>query len=81
MKTKYLKTTLVVSVHPEGENPVFSDTATHVCVDDESGGAFIVLKQTHQDAQVGEVRLDFEEFKLIAEVVENLKNQETIQDD
>jgi hypothetical protein len=77
---KYLKTNIVVSVHPEGENPVFSDSATHVCVDDESGGAFIVLKQTGENAQMGEVRLDFEEFKVVAEVISELSKQETLKE-
>ncbi len=59
---------------------MFSDSATHVCVDDESGGAFIVLKQTGENSQIGEIRLDFEEFKVIAEVISELSKQETLKE-
>lgn len=75
---KYLKTNIVVSVHPEGENPVFSDSATHVCVDDLGEGAFIVLKQTGEESHIREVRLDFKEFEVIAEVVSELFKQKTL---
>jgi hypothetical protein len=72
---KYLKTTLVVSVHREGDNPVFADSATHVCVEDEAGGPFIVLKQINDSIKPGEVRLEFEELKVICEVAEELFKQ------
>lgn len=78
MTRKYTKTTLVVSVHPEGDNPIYSESATHVCVEDESGGPFITLKQSHSNIQPGEVRLDFEEFKSVIEAVEFLSNQEGV---
>lgn len=78
MMRNFKATTLTVSVHPEGENPVFSESATHVCIDDESGGPFVVLKQTHDHAQVGEVRIDFDEFKTIARVVGKMIKQKGI---
>jgi hypothetical protein len=78
---KFEATTLTVSVHPEGENPVFSESATRVCIDDEAGGPFIVLKQTHDQAQNGEVRIDFDEFKTISQVVDSLLKQKSLKYD
>ncbi len=47
--TRYITTTITVSIHPEGENPIYGDRATHVSVDDEAGGGFLVIKQ-HGDS-------------------------------
>ena len=43
MPLTYKKTILTISVHPEGDNPVFSETATHVSIDDHAGGPFLVI--------------------------------------
>lgn len=78
MTRKFSKTILVISVHSEGDNPVFADSATHVCIEDEAGGPFIILKQVNDQIQPGEVRLDYEELKTINEAVEMMFTQEGI---
>ncbi|MDD2978298.1 hypothetical protein [Aquabacterium sp.] len=71
--TKYLITPLVVSIHPEDKNPVFESGVTHVCIEDESGGAFVVLRQQGDYLKPGEIRLDFEELELIATAAADLR--------
>ena len=45
-KRKLKSTVLTISVHPEGDNPIFADSATRVTLDDEGSGIFIVLDQS-----------------------------------
>lgn len=75
MKPQWTKTILRMSIHHVGENPIYSESATHVDVEDEAGGPFIILRQSSDNAQVGEVRLDFEEVEMIAQVVKELSTQ------
>lgn len=65
--TKKLKVTpITMSVHREGENPVFSDCATHVTIDDEAAGPFVILSQSASENN--SVRLDLDELQVIARV-------------
>lgn len=70
--TTYRMTPLAISIHPEGENPIYGKRATHVCIEDEVGGAFVVITQTHDDANPGEVRLDPDELPLILQAATKL---------
>jgi hypothetical protein len=70
---KYKSTILAISVHSDMENPIFGEGATHVCLEDEAGGPFIILKQTHDQAEPGQVRLSFEEIPLIVKAIDQLK--------
>jgi hypothetical protein len=61
-----IKTTpIAYSVHREGDNPIFGESSTHVVIEDESAGPFIVLKQCHDHIKEGEVRFDLEELEAI----------------
>jgi hypothetical protein len=67
---KYMATITSVSVHPEGDNPVFAETATTIRLQDEGGGYFIELGQGE-----GSIRLDAEEIDLVMnEAKKLLKN-------
>jgi len=77
---KYTKTVLTVSIHPVGTNPIFGEAATHISIDDESGGAFIVLSQSNEEAKVGEVRFDLEELELLITTARELMDQTTLKD-
>ena len=70
---KYRITPLVVSVHRPTANPVFESGVTHVCIEDELGGAFVVLRQQGDYLKPGEVRMDFEELELIAKAAADLR--------
>lgn len=78
---KQLKSTvLTISVHPEGDNPVFANSATRVTLDDEGSGIFIVLDQSGADfAQNGQVRLDVDEIAAINKAIETLLRQHATQ--
>ena len=64
---KYLTTPLAFSVYLEGDNAVFGETAIHVIVNDEAGGAFITLKEFPSDPKPGEISMDFEQLEAIFE--------------
>ena len=76
---KLLITPLMVSVHHRGDNPVYSERAIKVTVDDEGGGPFIVL-DSNEGMKDG-LRIDMDELdavtaaarKLIAGVDKNGK--------
>lgn len=65
-------TPIAVAIHPEGENAVFSNATTHVMIEDEAGGGFIVLRQFGDDAKPGEVRLEMGELRVIAQQAQKL---------
>ena len=63
-----------ITIAPEGE-PLFSEQATHVELDDEAAGEFVVIRQTGERNKDGEGSLafDFAEWPLIVQAVETLK--------
>lgn len=61
-----------IAVHKKGESPIFGDIVTHVKLDDEGGGTFIKIVQ-HNDTQMNEIRLDFNEIEYILKAIEMLK--------
>ena len=63
----YKSLSMKVSVYQEGNNPIFGEGVTHVSLDDEGGGAFILLEQ--EDRQL---RLDLEELEVVADVARKL---------
>ena len=74
MSLTYKKTILTISVHPEGHNPVFSETATRVSIDDLAAGPFLVIEQSRDDTDNGKIVVDFEQFDTIVEAVQQLKD-------
>jgi hypothetical protein len=54
------------------ENPLFGETATHVLLDDDSAGAYIVLKQVNEYSKEGEVRLNMDELELVVKAAREL---------
>lgn len=80
-KRKLKSTVLTISVHPEGDNPIFANSATRVTLDDEGSGIFIVLDQSGTEfAQHGQVRLDVDELAEINKAIETLLSQEHTQE-
>jgi len=53
---------------PAGE-PIFSEQATEVYIEDESAGPFVVVKQCRVDGD-GKVLIDIEEWPAIKDAVE-----------
>jgi len=69
--TSELKSTILkISIHRDNINPVFGEGATHVSIDDEGGGGFIVIENGE-----GKLRLELNELELITKTARKLLNQ------
>lgn len=62
----YRLLTTQVTVVPDGEF-TYSEKATHVCLDDEGAGAFLVIKQYR-----GAIAIDPDEWPSIRDAVEKV---------
>jgi hypothetical protein len=69
-----------IAVHRETESPIFGEIVTHVKLDDEGAGLFIRITQ-HNDSQVNEIRLGFNEIEHILEAIGMLKEQDCVKND
>lgn len=76
--SEYLKTILTISIHSKDESPIFGMSSTHVSLDDDGGGPFLILKQCNDHIQNGEIRLEFDELPLIMEAAQQLINQQPL---
>ena len=65
-------TPIGMSVHLPDESPIFGDSSTHVIVDDESEGPFIVLRQFTDHSKLCEVRLDIAELEAVLRAARRL---------
>ena len=72
---KCVTTILQVAVHREDVNPVFGEGVTYVKVDDEAGGPFVVIEQHDDDVEKGKIRIDYDEFLVVAETAKMLMHQ------
>lgn len=68
----YKTTPMAISVHLAYENPVYGECSTMVAVDDEAGGAFIVIKQSDDQAAIGTVRMDLEQLEAVVAAARKL---------
>ena len=67
---KLLITPLMVSVHRKGDNPVYSEGAIKVTVEDEGGGPFIVL-ESNEGNEDG-LRIDMDELDAVTAAARKL---------
>jgi hypothetical protein len=65
-------TPIGMSVHLPDESPIFGEDATHVMVDDDAAGPYLVLRQYGNERKVGEVRLDIEELDAVMRAARRL---------
>jgi len=79
---KYNRTIRCVYITPADEtlSPILSENAVIVTVEDEAGGPFILINTVSSDSCKGEVRLDFEELKIVVEVAQELINQPALKE-
>ena len=70
----YKTVPLKYSMFYEKDNPVFGESATHISIDDEVGGSYIVLEQFPDDGQQ-KLRLDIDELKQILSVANKLMSE------
>ena len=71
---KYTQTIKTIIVYPEGE-AWFHESATEVCIEDEGGGYYVVLNQSPDNPELGQVRLDPEELDAVYAAAKQLLNQ------
>jgi hypothetical protein len=71
---KYTQTIKTIIVHPKGE-PLFDESATHVSIDDEGGGHYLILTQFPDDPEPGQIKLDFDELEAVYSAAKQLLNQ------
>lgn len=76
-KLKYAITPIKLSVHLKDVSPIFGEQVTHVSLDDEGAGMFIVLEQDNADGVVrketNRIRIDFDEFAVITSAIKQLE--------
>ena len=60
------------SVYVEGDNPIFGDSATHIKMEDDFGGAFVVLEQLAEEGTM-KIKLDFDEVDDIFNAIKKLE--------
>lgn len=65
--------TLSYIVKPEGQE-LFAEEVINVAVDDEAGGAFIVLSACDNDGHQ-KIKIDFSEWPLVCEAVDRLRKE------
>ena len=68
---KYKSRIVSIVVLPIGE-PVFSEQATTVSIDDESGGEFVRLSQSRDESKPGSVTIDPDEWPLLRETIDGM---------
>lgn len=69
--TTYRITPIAMAVYPGHEDPIYGREVTHVELEDEGGGQFIVLKQEDQ-----RLRVELEELEQILIAARQLLNPE-----
>lgn len=60
----YKATPLKVSIHNRITNPIFGEQVTHLEIDDEAAGPFLILNQECL-GEMNTIRLDIEELEVI----------------
>jgi hypothetical protein len=71
---KYTQTIKSITVYPEGE-PWFHELATEVSLEDECGGYYVVLTQSPDAPELGQVRLDPDELDAVYSAAKQLLTQ------
>ena len=85
---KYMKTILAMSVHFPNDNAHYGETATHITINDEAGGGFIVLTQHTDSDGENKLRFDLDELveitklsrKMIKQFDKNSGNKDALSD-
>ena len=66
----YHTRTLAIMVKPEGE-PTFSELATTIQIEDESGGEFVVVSQ-HGTPEMGQIAINPEEWPTLRDAIDRM---------
>lgn len=72
MSTEYITRITRLTVIPNGD-PIFSETATNISIDDEAAGEFIVVEQDGDAA--AKIKIDKEEWPAIKAAIDLLMKE------
>jgi hypothetical protein len=64
-RVQWVTTPLKVSVHLSSENPIWGESGTHIEIDDEAAGGFVVLTQDDKDGNEHKLVFDIDELELV----------------
>lgn len=67
----YIERVIKVVVLPDGE-PIFSEHATEIEIQDEAGGEFVVVRQTYGREGKNEIRLTDEEWPMVRAAIDRM---------
>ena len=60
-----------IIVLPEGE-PIFSEMATIVSIDDEAAGEFVSVKQNRGDGLTHEIKIEVDEWSVLSAAISTM---------
>ena len=60
-----------LTVLPEGE-PIFSEMATHISIEDEASGEYVKVTQYGDRAERGEININPEEWPAIRDAIDDM---------
>jgi hypothetical protein len=69
--TEYTTSILSVIVKPPADR-IFSEMATTISIDDESGGEFVVVRQNADRLQAGEIQITPEEWPSLRSAINKM---------
>lgn len=72
--TKMIQRCTRLTVLPEGD-PIFSENATNISIEDDAGGEYIRLRQYINNHNIGEVNINPEDWKAIRDAVDTMVAQ------
>lgn len=80
--TSYIGTITEMTVHRQGDDPLFAESSTRIRVESEGGGPFLVLEQDDMASSKGvaRLRIDPEELEVIARQAQLLLAQAAFQE-
>lgn len=67
----YIERTTKLVVLPE-DQPIFSEYATEIEIQDEAGGEFVVVRQTYGSEGKNEIRLTDEEWPMVRAAIDRM---------
>ena len=70
----FITRTTRLTVLEKGE-PLFSEKATHIELDDEAAGEFVLIRQMHDSIEPGTISVDPTEWELIKAAVDQLLSE------
>ena len=74
MSKPYLTRVTRLTIAPKGD-PIYAESVTHVEIDDEAAGEYVVVKQSYDKTADNEIYLDGENWPSIRDAIETLMKE------